>query len=168
MNHLILVRHGEAEAQSIAGRDAARNLTRYGRDSLHRAATWLASSEPKPGRIIASPYLRAQQTAKIVATAFGMADVIETDERLTPHSNFRLLFDIIEEMADVDSLIMISHNPLVSLAAVALCSNGGMRLQYPPGAFCKIQLQRSRQPAGILDWFVTPACFDGQSHSGNG
>lgn len=64
---LILFRHGIAEQASPDGTDAARRLTAAGKAQVARAALGLKKRIGKPGRIISSPLVRADQTASILA-----------------------------------------------------------------------------------------------------
>src|SRR5687768_4499846 len=61
---LILWRHADAED----GRDdAARRLTRKGRDQAQRMAEWLERHLPKSARVIVSPAVRARETAEALS-----------------------------------------------------------------------------------------------------
>lgn len=82
-NTLFLVRHGEAESnvRGVINSNLARNtygLTPRGEAEVAQAAKKLARE--RVDVIIASPFLRAQQTAKIIAAHTGAS--VETDDRL--------------------------------------------------------------------------------------
>jgi phosphohistidine phosphatase len=64
---LILWRHAEAE-DGIP--DGERALTKKGRKQAAAMATWLTERLPKRARILASPAVRAQQTAAALARPF--------------------------------------------------------------------------------------------------
>ena len=66
---LWLLRHGEAEARARS--DAERPLTERGRKEVRRCAERLRGRPLQ--YILASPYLRAQQTAEIVREVLGLA-----------------------------------------------------------------------------------------------
>jgi phosphohistidine phosphatase SixA len=77
---LWVLRHGEAEPR--ANTDAERRLTAHGREQvLHSAAHLLG--QPLQA-IIASPYVRAQQTAALVHDTLGFAEPVRTVPWLTP------------------------------------------------------------------------------------
>ena len=69
-----ILRHGEAEGH--APTDAERNLTEHGRAEVLRSAAHLIG-QPL-GAIIASPYVRAQQTAQLVRDVLGFEPEIRT------------------------------------------------------------------------------------------
>lgn len=107
-----MVRHGQAEYG--ADHDANRNLTPLGQQEALAAAKWLEqASLDRPLRIIASPYLRAQQTAHILSEILGQE--VETSDLLTPdqrpHSIVGSLFD------NQKDLILVAHQPLVGRLA---------------------------------------------------
>jgi len=73
IGRLILVRHGESEGNRT--RTFTQNprvpLTAYGREQA-RAAGLQIAKRYKPTRIVASPYLRAWQTAEVIAEVLGL------------------------------------------------------------------------------------------------
>ena len=79
---LILVRHGESEGN----RDRTFTqhpqvpLTAHGREQAHSAGLRIAQRY-KPTRIVASPYLRAWQTAEVIAEVLGLRVEVEADLR---------------------------------------------------------------------------------------
>lgn len=80
-----VLRHGEA--QSRARSDAERELTAHGREEVLKSAVHL--SDKSVQRIIASPYVRAQQTAELVRQSLGFNDPVVTVPWLTPDSSPR-------------------------------------------------------------------------------
>lgn len=106
---LWLLRHGEAEPH--ARTDAERELTRHGRKDVLHSAAQLAG---RPlGAILASPYVRAQQTAELVRDALGFRSAIGTAPWLTPDSDPREALNFLAERGEQD-LLLVTHNPFVS------------------------------------------------------
>ena len=88
MTRLIYVRHGESTStvsRVIGGHRTCGGLSPLGVQQAERLRDrWAAHPEIQPDRILASHFVRADQTARIVADAF--ADVpVETDERFGEH-----------------------------------------------------------------------------------
>jgi len=94
---LVLVRHGEsagnlarnlAYAQGlavidIAERDCDVPLSELGARQAAALGAWMAAHRPAPHAILSSPYLRAQQTARLACEAGGWQKVpVLVDERL--------------------------------------------------------------------------------------
>lgn len=111
---LYVMRHGQAADSSPTGRDADRPLTDDGRRHVERIGDLLRAhrGEHLP-RILSSPYLRAAQTAEIMAQAIAGPqfdlnhhDELEPDEPL-PLSMLRSLSE-----HGTDALI-VGHHPMV-------------------------------------------------------
>lgn len=105
---LWLLRHGEAE--TLASSDARRELTRHGRKEVKRSAERLPSHGLS--RIVASPYVRAQQTAEIVREVLGGQPAIDTQAWLTPDGDVRAALDYLDAHAD-EQLLLVSHQPFI-------------------------------------------------------
>lgn len=105
-----VLRHGEAERDTH--HDPDRALTERGKKHARAAGEWLATVASSELRVVASPYRRAQQTAKKVLHAFPEKS-IATVEWLVPDFDPR---DAIEELAKMRDreLLLVSHQPLVS------------------------------------------------------
>lgn len=108
---LWLLRHGEAEARARS--DAERPLTERGRKEVRRSAERLRGRPLQ--YILASPYLRAQQTAEIVREVLGLALPLTTVDWATPDDSPR------EAANRLDSYpghcLLVSHNPLLGQLA---------------------------------------------------
>lgn len=116
---LLIMRHGPAESHSDSGRDQDRALTDSGRELTARVARELARRSPAPLRIVASPLLRARQTAEIVATALEPERTPEIREELAPSENAgSLVTELVAE--GVASVLVVGHAPDVSTLAEGL------------------------------------------------
>ncbi|NPU93410.1 MAG: phosphohistidine phosphatase SixA [Gammaproteobacteria bacterium] len=112
---LYIMRHGDAV--QYARTDADRPLSDLGRQQVVRMLDHIRLKPPV--RVIASPYLRAQQTARILCDGLGIVP-LETVDGITPDNDpFEALKKI--EQYQADPLLMVSHQPLVgSLLGVLL------------------------------------------------
>ncbi len=116
---LYIVRHGHA--QMDAPTDAQRPLSKTGEQEAAIAASHLAGIEPDV--FLASPYVRAQQTANIIQNSAGIATPITTEEGITPDNDPKSVLQLLASQHTAKTLIMVSHNPLVS-ALVNLLVDG--------------------------------------------
>ena len=114
---LWVLRHGEA--QPHAPRDADRALTEHGREQVLHSAEQLIG-QPLAA-IIASPYVRAQQTAQLVGEVLGLE--IRTVSWLTPDSSPLKVLEQLEADGDV---LLVSHQPLVG-SLIGLLQHGHLR-----------------------------------------
>lgn len=109
---LVIVRHGEAEAFAGSATDAARQLTDKGRNDVERVGEWLAERDLAIQHIIASPYVRAQQTAAMLATKLGYDSALKTEPRLQPNANPNAVVQFAATF-ESDAILLVSHQPLV-------------------------------------------------------
>ncbi len=130
---LVLLRHGEAER--MAARDELRALTLHGREQAHLAGLVLAGKVRRPVRVACSPYLRARETAALVAAALGVADVAVL-AGITPDDDpQRALARIGEAMPEAGTLVVVTHMPLVG-ALFGLLVDGDARRAPGLGTAC--------------------------------
>jgi len=82
-----LVRHGHVHNPDkiLYGRLPEFRLSDAGEAMARAVAEWFVAEGTDVGRVVASPLLRAQQTAAPIAAAFGLG--IDTDERLIEAGN---------------------------------------------------------------------------------
>ena len=109
---LIIMRHGQASWSSPS--DKERDLTGQGTREVRDTVALLAAQ--RVDCIFASPYLRAQQTARIVAEAFGLS--VETLDELEPDGNPAKVLDA---LPDSGVVLLASHMPIVSYLTGLLC-----------------------------------------------
>ncbi len=148
---LEIVRHGEAAASHPDG-DAARPLTPRGIARLRMLAATLASSGWHPDRILASPYLRAQQTAQILAEACGSP--VETAAALEPDTSPHEILDALHaEGVEAGHLVLVSHLPLVERLQAALADSTA---PWTPGTLVRIALPEGLAGRGTVAEVRTP------------
>ena len=122
---LWLLRHGEAEPRARS--DAERPLTAAGREEVLSAAAHLLGRPLTT--IIASTYLRAQQTAALVAEALGFAGGIITVPWLTPDDDPRAVVGQLDDF-ELGECLLVSHNPLLGHLA-GLLLHGHLQSPLP-------------------------------------
>lgn len=109
---LIIMRHGQASWSAPS--EMERSLTGQGVREVSDTVALLAGQ--RVDCVFASPYLRAQQTARIVAEAFGLT--VETLDELKPEGNPAKVLDA---LPDSGVVLLASHMPIVSYLTGLLC-----------------------------------------------
>ena len=137
-----ILRHGEAQAH--ARTDAERNLTEHGRAEVLRSAAHLIG-QPL-GAIIASPYVRAQQTAQLVRDVLGFQADIVTVSWLTPDGDVR---QVLEKLDTDDDVLLVSHQPLVG-SLISFLQHGHQRQPQPMYTASLAQLEGDFPLAGLM------------------
>ena len=139
---LWVLRHGEAE--SHAASDAQRNLTEHGRQEVLHSAAHLIGQPISA--IIASPYVRAQQTAQLVREALGFVPEIRTVPWLTPDGN---PLQVLEKLDTDDNVLLVSHQPLVG-NLISFLQHGHQRQPQPMHTASLAELEGDFPLAGLM------------------
>lgn len=108
---LYLMRHGQAE--SYAASDAERQLTDKGVAQSRAMAVHLQPDPPV--KVISSPLVRACQTAYNVIEPLQHDVPFDTCDLLTPDDDPRAAAEWINTLGGVGPVLLVTHNPLVSL-----------------------------------------------------
>ncbi|MCW8127067.1 phosphohistidine phosphatase SixA [Microbulbifer halophilus] len=122
---LLILRHGEAEPMEVD--DAARQLTGRGRAQVAGICESRVEALSGVRAIWASPFVRARQTAEIVADKFGLE--IKTEPLLIGDTSPQQVLDALQQVGDFP-LLLVSHQPLVGSLINGLCGTGD---RYPMG-----------------------------------
>ena len=159
---LILMRHGIATKRSQArrGSDADRALTAQGVSRVRKAAQGLRALKVAPRVVLTSPYLRARQTAELVAEGLGLpARRIVTSEALLPDAEPDLLYRELRERDDPEALCT-GHAPQLDQAlALALGIGRNSATELKKAGAAAIELMQWVPPRGRLIWLLGPAAL---------
>ena len=147
---LLIVRHAEAVPAAAAGvPDAERPLTRYGEYVFRAAARELARRVPAPEVLLASPLLRAQQTAAFLSEAWGVA---VTAEPALASGSVETILEALTDHANRDTVAIVGHEPTVSGLLGELV--GGDVRGFSPGAAALVETSAVSAHDGRLLWFL--------------
>ena len=142
---LWLLRHGQAEPQAAS--DAARELTAHGRQEVQQAAAQLFG-RPLTA-IMASPYVRAQQTAELVRLELGFSGSVQTVSWLTPDSDPRDALKYLDEREHA-KVLLVSHQPLIG-ALGGLLVHGHRQEPLPMRTASLAELEGDIPAAGLME-----------------
>ncbi len=152
---LYLMRHAAAEA-AVSGGDANRSLSPLGREQLQRLIPLLLALGLRPEWIVASPYRRAMETAQLLAAGIGYSGEILSDTSLLPTSTPTAVQSLVLAFAQASQLLLVGHAPNVVTWVNQLCATGSLRIAFPSGAICCMELDDPRRWAGRLCWHLIP------------
>ncbi len=157
---LIILRHGKSDWDAPYGGDADRPLAPRGVRAARGAGSFLAERKIEADRIVASPALRARDTAGFVAEAAGWTSSIEIDARLYEHSLGDLGEVISETSKHCRCLVLVGHLPWV--AALTSTMVGGGAFHFSTAAMSAMTLRTATwsraEPASCdLRWFIPAA-----------
>lgn len=121
VRNLILMRHATAAAGT--GRDIDRPLTRRGLDEAHRVGERLRIDGPIPDRVLCSTAQRCRETWRALATGLGTESLPAIDvayEHDLYDASTSGLLEAIRAEQDAAVVLILAHNPGISLLAVEL------------------------------------------------
>jgi phosphohistidine phosphatase len=125
---LFLVRHAHSDPGDP---DELRPLSARGREEARELAERLATVQP--ALIVASPLLRAHETAGVIATATG--GELRLDDRLAPGAAAE---DVLAAIAESPGpVVAVGHQPDCSEIAAAL---GAGEQAFPPAGVVEIDV----------------------------
>lgn len=102
---LILWRHAEAIDLELVGDDMERSLTPRGEKQATRMAHWLDRQLPDGAKVIASPAVRAQQTAQALDRKF------KTHAALAPLGSVEQLLELVQWPHGKGCVLLVGHQP---------------------------------------------------------
>jgi phosphohistidine phosphatase len=160
---LFLVRHAIAHDRDPQRwpDDGDRPLTPEGEDLFRQGARGLARIAPSVDAVLASPYVRAWQTAEILAEEAGWP----APERLEALEAGRPIDGVLKALRQrqhLESLALVGHEPdLSELAARFLAGRQDtLVIEMKKGGVASLVVQGDTSPA-YLRWLATPKILRG-------
>ena len=159
---LYILRHAVAVARDSAGlrRDSDRPLTDKGRSKLRGVTRGMTALGLSFDLVLTSPYLRARQTAELVADDLGIEAQGERTSHLAPHGSPRALMDLIASRSSArSSVLVVGHEPYLSqLISVLVAGDDRTSITMKKAGLCKLAMQTARYGrCATLEWLLTPA-----------
>ena len=140
---IYLVRHSNAVELSTEDfeDDSQRPLTEKGCEKMESITSALKALGVQPDLIVSSPYVRARQTAEILAKGLKHKSEIEINEKYL-----------------VAELVLVGHEPSLSnLIGTLTAGNPEMALTLKKGGVCCLLADDLRvQRKATLEWLLTP------------
>jgi phosphohistidine phosphatase len=151
--NLYFIRHGEAG--TMAPSDFERTLTQRGEGDVHAAGRALQTMINRLHCVMASPFVRAQQTARILCGYFGNPPIEQCDH-LTPSADPKNLFRELEHCTNDSNVLLVSHEPFVSTCISMLAyGSGDARIAVRPATMACVQVGPIiERGAGRLEWLM--------------
>jgi phosphohistidine phosphatase len=154
---IYILRHGIAVERGSPGykKDSERPLTKEGEDKMSQIAKAILAMDLKFDVIFSSPYVRAADTARIVAEQLD-EDVTFTDH-LTPDGN---PLEVIGEINDAKGqrILLVGHEPFLSgLISLLITGGSDASIELKKGGLCKITTDKLIfGQCATLNWLLTP------------
>ena len=151
---LILWRHAEAFEMREVDDDLARALTPKGERQAQRMAEWLNQRLAHSTRILVSPALRCQQTAKALGKKF------KTLNELAPDANGEALLKAARGPDASEPVLVVGHQPTLGFVASYLLAGQPQNWTLKKGAVWWIRgRNREDREQVILQAVQSPDCL---------
>ena len=161
--NLYLLRHGIAAEPGTPGyeNDSERPLIPKGERRLRSAADAMKKLELSFDLILSSPFLRAKQTAEIVAGELRLKKRIEFSDELAPGGSSKALIQRLSGWEPApENVLLVGHEPYLSRLVSLLVSGGAdaAAIEMKKGGLCKLEVGELRHgQCARLAWLLTPS-----------
>lgn len=147
--NLYLLRHTSAADPHGYAQDADRPLTSSGRHEAEQMAHAMKTLGYLPELILSSPYLRARETAAVVAASLHLDPPLDVGFLLPCADPITLFADLSSRRAD--SVLLVGHAPDLPQLVSRLCSGEEtVVIEMAKGALAYLQVERPLRPHRAL------------------
>ena len=162
---LVVIRHGPAgdreEWQREGHDDRQRPLTLDGKKRMREAVGGLVTVVASIDVLAASPLVRAEQSAEIVADEFGVQ--FQTLDALIPNREPNEAVQWLHRQAGNATIAIVGHEPHLSiLIGYLLTGKPRSLVSLKKAGACLLDLANGPKPGGgTLEWLLTPRVLRG-------
>lgn len=156
MQNIFILRHGHAQEldQVQSKLDFDRSLTDEGIDKVSRIASFLNKMDENIELILSSPFVRAKQTAEIVAKTLVPKPDFKIVDFLSCGSSSREVAKGLLTYNALNNVLLVGHAPDLEAFLGNLIS--AERIKLKKSALAKVSLNNGVELAGDLLWLVVP------------
>src|SRR5436853_2791658 len=152
---LYILRHAIAVERTLehTGFDSERPLTSEGIRKLKQVVKAMKRLELSFDVILSSPYVRALQTAQIVARGLHQQKRLQLEDCLKPESSFRDLIEKLQRRKNA-TLLLVGHEPfLSSLISFLLSGRTNLNITMKKAGLCFLRIESlSNGRCATLEW----------------
>jgi phosphohistidine phosphatase len=157
--NLYLVRHSDAEKMQAGKKDSDRRLSKDGKDRIKRVAIRWIYFMKTLDFICTSPYLRAVETAELIAECFEYKGEIINDNILSAGSYTKDLIELVNSLGG-DNILIVGHQPDLSEHVSNLISSNGALVDFRKATIAKISFNgKVNFSKGYLEFLIPSATF---------
>ena len=147
MRDVLLLRHGQA-----AGIHPAAALLPEGEAQALQVAEYLGPWVSRGLQVVSSPYHRAQETARLIATRWGLTPLTPLPA-LMPDGDERAAREALEGLGGEAPLLVVSHRPLLPRLAQRLA---GVLAPFPTAGGLVLALDDWAPQGAHLSYWLDP------------
>ena len=148
--HLLLLRHGKAEAEP-GDDDFNRELSDKGKRQVQRMAVWIQQHELIPDTVLSSTADRALTSAQKCYKAMGMDAQTIIRKPEIYHGNMDDLIAVLtQQLPSSNCLMLVGHNPTLEQLLKYIATPTSLARHHhghmPPGSLAHLQLSDKQEP----------------------
>ena len=160
--NLYILRHGIAVEPGTPGfeNDSDRPLVPKGERRLRKAAAAMRKMEVSFDLILSSPFVRAKQTAEIVADGLKLKKRLQFSDALVSGGSAKALIRQLSELEPApESVLLVGHEPDLSrLISLLVAGDEFAAVEMKKGGLCKLETAELQpDQCARLAWLLTPA-----------
>lgn len=146
VRRLFVLRHAKSSWDDPDLPDRLRPLARRGRKAVTALERHMRANGIAPGLVLCSPAVRAVQTWEGVAPGLPAGTAVDVDDELYGASAAGLLRRLRRLPPDVDSVLVVGHNPGLEGLTIGLVGQGDPALRrrletkFPTGALATLDV----------------------------
>jgi len=107
-------------------------------------------------RILTSPYLRARETAEIVARELGATHLLEEEPSLASGARIERVLKVLSRCEGAGSILLVGHQPDLSEMTAALIGGDQSAIAYGTGSLACVDVSAIPPvDSGTLRWLLT-------------
>ncbi len=156
---LVFLRHGLAvDQEEWKGDEADRPLTAEGTERTREVVRGLRTLKVRPDVILASPLLRARETAEIAKKGLVTDAKVDLVEELAPAASPDRLIGRLADLADKPVVLCVGHEPHISTTISAMVSGKtAATFEVKKAGACCIRFTGApKAGTGTLLWLLPP------------
>lgn len=157
---LYFLRHGTATDKKPGESDEKRELTTQGMEEARTVGNVFKNLGVNFNSILASPLIRARQTATIVAEMLGFAGKIVETSALSPGSSFQILRKELENHVKTGQVLLVGHQPTIGRMIVEAWSGQSANwIELEKAGLALVNFDSASAEPLRLKWLLTQAHF---------
>ena len=145
---------------ALTHRDVDVPLSGLGRQQAEALGRWFAEAH-EDGRseiMLASPYVRAMQTAEVARRVLGVEAEIVRSDAFTPNVSPLTAWAEIRTYEQEEQVMIATHEPIVSSLFSFLLGVSEHVHDFKKAGLAKLEMARlGARPAASVNWILTPA-----------
>jgi phosphohistidine phosphatase len=155
--NLYIMRHGKAAEVGRGGKDSERRLTPEGKRKTAASAEGMKALGLCFDLVLSSPYLRARETAEIVAKLQGVGKLVELTDALLPGAELGELIAEIACRKAAENVLLVGHEPMLSeLISLLVAGARGVGVVMKKGALCELSIEQLKPgKCARIEWLMT-------------